>query len=133
MKDKDDNNSNFYNLNEIILYAPSQNYNTRSMYKDNLVFCINSEQIEDSCLPDNENTERRTSFETSQPSNRIERLSSLFSKSCDLKTTLSISTKDLMNHCRMKNKYCSIITSEFLSNKRKKTLQTPSIKISLLE
>ena len=50
MKDEDDNNSNFYNLNEIILYAPSENDNTRSMYKDHPVICVNSEQIEDSCL-----------------------------------------------------------------------------------
>ena len=34
---KDD--SNFYNLNEIILYAPSENGNTRSMYKDRPYLC----------------------------------------------------------------------------------------------
>ena len=113
MKDEDDSNSNPCNLNEIILYAPSENDNTRSMYKDHPVICVNNENIEESCLPDNEICERSTSFETSQPSTQVKSLSSLFSKSCDLKTALSISTKDLMNHCRMKENYCSFLPMSY--------------------
>ena len=120
MKDKDDSN-----LNEIILYDPSENDNTRSMYKDHPVICVNSENIEDSCLPDNGTPERRPSFEISQPSNRVKRLSSLFSKSCDLKAALSISTKDLINHCRMKKKHCSYFTSELLNKRRKHHYKLP--------
>ena len=40
MKDEDDSNSNPCNLNEIILYAPSEN--DRSMYKDHPIICVNS-------------------------------------------------------------------------------------------
>ena len=91
--------------------------------KDHPIICVNSENIEDSCLPYNETMER--SFETSQPSNQIKSSSSLFSKSCDLKTALSLSTKDLINHCRIKKKYCSFFTIELLNNKRKHHSKLP--------
>ena len=42
-----------------------------------------------------------------------------------MKTALSISTKDLMNHCSMKGKYCSFFTNKLLNNKRKHNSKLP--------
>jgi hypothetical protein len=117
MKEEDDSNSKSCNLFDLILYGPSENDNYRPVNKGHPIIFVKTESIYDSCLPDNETTKR--GFETSQPLHRIQRLSSLFSKSCDLKTTLSISTKDLINHCRIRKKLCSFFASKLLNNTRK--------------
>ena len=59
------------------------------------------------------------------PSHPTEKIVQVLSFQRDLKTALSISTKDLMNHCRIKKKYCSFVTSELLKNKRKHHYKLP--------
>ena len=65
IKDDDYIISKSCNLNDLILYAMCENDNSKPINKDHSILCVDKEYIEDSCLPDNEKTERRTSFETS--------------------------------------------------------------------
>ena len=80
IKNDDDSKSNSLNLNDMILYAPSENDSTRSIKKGHPIICVNSENIEDICQSVNKTTEIRTSFETTQPSKRVKSLSSLFQR-----------------------------------------------------
>ena len=44
---------------------------------------------------------------------------SFLTKSCELKTALSISTKDLINSYKIRKRYCSLFKTELLDNRRK--------------
>ena len=83
---------------------------------------INSERVRDQF------SEKSFIHEDSEKSSSFTKNSNSFlTKSCDLKTALSISRKDLINSCKMKKRYCSFITSELLNNKKK---QQPILPLS---